>query len=108
MYYYASNNAGIIIRYILPFAFFMAPLFVSRLISSLVLWLAKDEIRFLWENDNDVFDIFSSSWKENNHLNEEGIKSGKVHKKGCVRSIESIIVLAITCLSIYLYLKFMG
>ncbi|MFC1730382.1 hypothetical protein ACFL6I_08610 [candidate division KSB1 bacterium] len=76
-------------RYLIPFLFLVAPQFISRLISSVVLWLSKHEIRFLWENDNHVFDNYSSGWKDAHCLTQEGITSGEVYKKGRNRSFSS-------------------
>ncbi len=67
-------------RYLIPFLFFIAPQFISRLISSIILWLAKDEIQYLWENDKSTFNIFSYGWKQTHKLTDEGLRSGKVHK----------------------------
>jgi len=71
-------------NYLIPFLFLMAPQFISRLISSVVLWLCKDEIKSLWDNKDKrvVFDIFNEGWKQSHHLTPAGISNGTVHKKG--------------------------
>lgn len=88
--------------YILPFLFFLIPQFISRLISSLVLWLCKYEVRKLWENDRQVFDIFSSSWRKSHHLNYYGIVTGYVHKKAKYRTTTSFIFLALLLIPIFI------
>ena len=84
-------------RYIIPFLFLVAPQLVSRLMSSLVLWLAKDEILYLWENDKTVFNIFSFGWKQEKGLTDEEMEigSGKIHKNCKIRAFGSLFWLAI-------------
>jgi hypothetical protein len=82
-------------RFVIPALFFIAPQFISRLISSIVLWVAKDEIRYLWERDRNVFSIFSNAWKEEHGLTDRGIASGTIHNTGRKRTLISLLFLVI-------------
>ena len=82
--------------YIVPLLFFILPQFVSRLITSLAFWLAKDEVKRLWIYDPHFFDTFTTSWKRVHGLMDDicrWIDEEKVVTKGCKRSIWTIISL---------------
>lgn len=88
-------------RYIIPALFFIAPQFTSRLISSIVLWAAKDEIRYLWNRDRNIFSVFSTAWKEEHGLTDTGIANGTIHKAGRKRTIISFLFLVIIYVLIF-------
>lgn len=87
--------------FFIPILFLLAPQLVSRLILSIVLWLGRFEIRHMFKNDRRQFDIFSEGWKKNYGLTEEGIRSGKIHKKSFQRSRESFLYLVLIFLVIF-------
>lgn len=87
--------------FLVPSLFFLAPQFMSRLISSLVLWLAKFEVRYMFRRDRRQFDIFSESWKRDYGLTEQGIRTGLIHKKCFQRSRESLLYLILIYLGLF-------
>ena len=110
LHYYNQYNCStiqkiFINRFLVPFLFFIAPQFMSRLISSLVLWLAKSEIKRLWENDKEVFNIFSSGWKQEYDLTDSGIESGSLHEKCRLRSLASLLYVVVIYYFIYILVQ---
>lgn len=92
--------------YVIPILFFIVPQFISRLISSVVLGLDKDGIKYMWTHDRDVFSIFTHAWKQENGLTCEGIKNEEFVKKGKKRTIYSFISLIVIYGAIYLLIVF--
>jgi|Deesub1362A_J573_1020465.scaffolds.fasta_scaffold17996_2 hypothetical protein len=79
--------------YVVPLLFFILPQFVSRLITSLAFWLAKDEVKRLWREDRHVFDTFTTGWKRAHGLTCEGIARETFVNKGRERSVWTIVSL---------------
>ena len=109
-YYEAFNSSSIfhqiIYWYFIPILFFISPQFISRLISSLVFWLAKDEIRYLWKNDREQFNVFSDEWKMEYGLTPIGIKKGTIHETCKGRALSSLITLIAIYFLIFLFTIF--
>ena len=100
--YYSVTIYGVITnKFVTPLLFFIIPQYMSRLISSIVLWLGEEEVKYMWENDRSQFDIFSQSWKDKYGLTEEGIYDGKIHSRCRKRTIGSLICISACYLVIF-------
>lgn len=88
-------------RVFVPFLFLIAPQFISRLITSVVFWLGKDEIIYLLRTDEAAFSGFTRDWKTSYELNKEGAESGRFFMRARCRTFTTLLYLAVVYGVIY-------
>jgi hypothetical protein len=82
--------------YLIPFLFLLAPQFISRLISSIVLAVCDAEVQDLIENNKEVFSCYANSWKTKFGLETGSTRTSDFKNKAWMRAASSFFYGSIT------------